>query len=114
MFFNFFENALNVGIKVPILPGVLPFSSAAQIERLTSRCQASLPQKLKRILEKYANDKISETKACHDYIVDMCDKLLTAGAVGLHIFTLNQTNRAEELISQLTRFYGNKSNNYII
>ena len=42
-FFDFMERAQGAGLNLPIIPGVLPILSAAQIRRFTSLCGAKNP-----------------------------------------------------------------------
>src|SRR5207237_6110768 len=44
------------GVKVPIVPGILPFLGAEQIRRFTTLCGSRLPQPIAKKLEQYAGD----------------------------------------------------------
>ena len=57
LFFDFRERCRIGDINVPIIPGVMPVINAAQIKRMVSICNASFPERFKRIIEKYEDNK---------------------------------------------------------
>ena len=56
-FFRFVEDARIAGIDVPITPGIMPCLSAKTINRMVTTCGARLPERFKRILDKYGEKK---------------------------------------------------------
>ena len=47
-FFRFRQRCEELGIGVPIIPGILPVTNLSQIQRITSLCKARLPDELRR------------------------------------------------------------------
>ena len=99
LFFNFVEKARQIGITVPILPGIMPINSVGQIKRITARCKASIPDKLMTQLNSMPDEDI--TSFGTEYSIKMCRELLAGGACGVHIFTLNRSNHAQKIITTL-------------
>jgi methylenetetrahydrofolate reductase (NADPH) len=89
------------GVRVPIIPGVLPFLGAAQIKRFTSLCGASLPDDLRRRIESLAHDDESVRQIGVEYCTEMCRKLLAAGAPGIHVYCLNRAASTSSLLENL-------------
>jgi len=84
-----------VGVKMPIIPGLMPISNAKQVIRMAAMSGATIPVELMRRLE-IASD--SESRAIGmAFSIELGQKLLDAGAPGLHIFTLNHSDAALEL-----------------
>lgn len=100
-YFEFVDRARAMGIKVPIIPGIMPITNAANVERMTVMCGATLPFKLAAELDRRRNDP----KAVHQlgvaYATSQCIDLLMGGAPGIHFYTLNRSTATTEIYSQL-------------
>jgi methylenetetrahydrofolate reductase (NADPH) len=89
------------GIRVPIVPGILPFLSTEQIKRFTSLCGAKLPDKLRSRLEAHAHDDEAVRKIGVEVCTDLCRQLLDHGVPGIHIYCLNRVPSAAEVLTNL-------------
>ena len=97
-FYRFMEKARKTGITIPVLPGVMPILSKAQIERMIFTCGASLPSAIIRILNRYENDPASLRKAGIDYAVAQIRDLWANGADGIHVYTMNRPQIATDIL----------------
>jgi methylenetetrahydrofolate reductase (NADPH) len=88
------------GVKVPIIPGILPFLGAEQIKRFTSLCGARLPQPIVRKLEKYGNDDESVRQLGVEVCTAVCERLLPRVA-GFHFYCLNRVQSCSEVVRNL-------------
>ena len=89
-YFRFVEDCEASGIVIPIVPGIMPISNFSQLARFSDACGAEIPRWLRIKLESYRDD-IASIRSCGlDVVTRLCDDLLTAGAPGLHFYTLNQ------------------------
>jgi methylenetetrahydrofolate reductase (NADPH) len=88
-------------VKVPIVPGVLPFLNAAQIERFTSMCGAKLPDQVKNRLDALRSDDEAVRRYGVEVATDLCRQLLAAGAPGLHFYCLNRALSCREVLQNL-------------
>ena len=90
VYFDFMERCENAGIKIPIVPGIMPITSYANTLRFCSGCGADLPRWVRLRLEELQDDK----PALHDFglsvVTRLCKTLLSNGAPGLHFYTINQ------------------------
>lgn len=101
-FFAFDDYMKNkLGVKVPIIPGVLPILSTRQIKRFCGICGAKLPDRVLSRLEELADDNA----ACRQYGIDlateMCDELIRYGVPGIHFYTLNRSHSTEAVLRNL-------------
>ncbi|NLK77680.1 MAG: methylenetetrahydrofolate reductase [NAD(P)H] [Clostridiales bacterium] len=101
MFYSFQEKAKLAGINVPIEAGIMPVINKAQIERMVNLCGASLPEKFRRIMDKYENDKEALFDAGMAYAVNQIVDLLAHDVDGIHIYTMNNTRVAEEICKRI-------------
>src|SRR5262249_34823439 len=78
------------GVKVPLVPGILPFLNAEQIKRFTSLCGAKLSPGLTQRIEALAHDDESVRRLGVEVCTEMCRQLMDHGVPGLHIYCLNR------------------------
>tara|TARA_R110001592_G_scaffold291131_2_gene560418 strand:- start:17751 stop:18632 length:882 start_codon:yes stop_codon:yes gene_type:complete len=89
-YFYFVERAEKMGIHIPIVPGIMPITNYSSLVRFSDMCGAEIPRWIKKQLEAYGDDTASIVAFGEQVVTDMCERLLTAGAPGLHFYTLNQ------------------------
>jgi methylenetetrahydrofolate reductase (NADPH) len=89
------------GVKVPIVPGILPFLNTEQIKRFASLCGAKLSADLCRQLEAFANDDESVRKLGVEVCTNICRQLLDHGVPGIHFYCLNRVPSCTEIMRNL-------------
>ena len=94
-FFDFMDRILKAGIKVPIIPGIMPIVNLRQVQKFTQMCGASVPDTIVGAMDARSHDDMMKIGV--DYAVRQCRQLLEAGVAGLHFYTLNH-NQATELV----------------
>ena len=96
-FFRFVEDAGIAGIDVPITPGIMPCLSAKTINRMVTTCGARLPERFKRILDKYGEKKEALFDAGLYYAISQIIDLIATGSDGVHIYTMNNPTAARRI-----------------
>ena len=89
-YFNFVDECDAMGLKVPIVPGIMPIGRFSQLARFSDACGAEIPRWIRKKLEGYGDDIASIRAFGLDVVTDLCDRLIASGAPGLHFYTLNQ------------------------
>jgi methylenetetrahydrofolate reductase (NADPH) len=87
------------GVKVPIVPGILPFLGAEQIRRFTTLCGAKLPRPIAQKLEQYGDDE-SVRQLGVEVCTAICERLLNRVA-GFHFYCLNRVQSCAEVVRNL-------------
>ena len=100
-YFEFREFLTRLGVTVPIVPGILPILTTAQINRFIALCGADLPATLVAELEKRGDDNEAVTRFGIEYATKQCEELLREGAPGLHFYTLNKSRSTTEVMKNL-------------
>ncbi len=90
-----------LGVKVPIVPGVIAILNAAQITRFTQLCGAKIPPELRAKLDLLAADDEAAAEFGVEYATRQCEALLRAGAPGLHFYTLNKARSTVQVLKNL-------------
>jgi methylenetetrahydrofolate reductase (NADH) len=100
-YWEFVERARACGIKVPIIPGIMPITNAASIERLTISCGTTLPFKLAAELDRRRSDPRAVNQLGVAHATSQCIDLLTGGAPGIHFYTLNRSSATKDIFTAL-------------
>jgi methylenetetrahydrofolate reductase (NADPH) len=89
------------GVRVPIIPGVLPFLGTEQIKRFTTLCGAKLSDDLRKKLEQFAHDDEAVRQLGVEVCTDICRRALAHGVAGLHFYCLNRVPSCREIVGKL-------------
>ncbi|MFI5398076.1 MAG: methylenetetrahydrofolate reductase [NAD(P)H] [Candidatus Binatia bacterium] len=100
-YFAFVGRARARGIRVPIIPGIMPVTNVAQIERFTSMCGARIPEELQDRLDRARDDEDAVRAIGIDHATAQCRELLDRGAPGIHFYTLNQSPATRAIFEHL-------------
>ncbi len=100
-YFRFMEDCAAMGIAIPVVPGIMPIYNFIQLSRFSAMCGAEIPRWMQRRLQDYGDDLASVRAFGLDVVTDLCDRLLSGGAPGLHIYTLNQAGATSTIWQRL-------------
>jgi methylenetetrahydrofolate reductase (NADPH) len=100
-FYQFRDRARAMGIKVPIIAGIMPILNVAQLKRFVSMCGAKIPHPLLLKLESQESDSEAVYSAGVDFAVAQCQNLLAAGVDGIHFYTLNKSKATVQICKNL-------------
>jgi len=91
-YFHFIDSCESAGLNIPIVPGIMPINKFSQLVRFSDTCGAEIPRWIRKKLEGYSDDSASIQAFGLDVVTDLCERLLKAGAPGLHFYTLNSAH----------------------
>ncbi len=103
-FYNFFEEARNNGISIPISAGIMPITSPKQIQTIVALSGASIPSALSAIFTKYSDNPDDFKKAGLEYAINQINSLLDYGVPGIHLFSLNKVDVSTAIFKDLLPF----------
>ncbi|MCW5625448.1 MAG: methylenetetrahydrofolate reductase [NAD(P)H] [Burkholderiales bacterium] len=89
-YYYFRDQCEAAGVRVPLVPGIMPITRFTQLARFSDACGAEIPRWIRRKLESFGDDTASIRAFGLDVITRLCDDLLANDAPGLHFYTLNQ------------------------
>ena len=100
-YFRFVDDAYQLGVDIPVVPGIMPITSSAQLLRFSDACGAEIPRWIRLRLQAYGDDIASIRAFGLEVVTDLCDQLRTAGVPGLHFYTMNQSGPTLEIVKNL-------------
>jgi methylenetetrahydrofolate reductase (NADPH) len=86
-----------LGVDKPVIPGIMPVTNVAQIERFAALSGAEVPAGLRHRLHGAAGDPAEVRRIGVSAATELCADLLAAGAPGLHFYTLNRSTATREI-----------------
>jgi len=95
------ERARALGVRVPIVPGILPILSLKQVKRITSMCGSTIPRDLVKLLEKAGDDPGAALEVGVRQAVNQAEELLRRGAPGIHFYVLNKSSHMVRIMERL-------------
>ncbi len=102
-FFAFRERARSAGIQVPIVPGIMPVTSHANIKRMASLCGARIPDALEDRLAAAGDDPDRTLEVGIAWATRQCRELWADGVPGFHFYTLNKSPATRRVYESLFR-----------
>lgn len=90
-----------LGVRKPVVPGIMPVTSLSQIQRMSQMSGAEFPDEL---CERFQglDDQPEKVRAIGvEQATQLCQDLLEAGAPGLHFYTLNRSTATREIYANL-------------
>ncbi|MCH7948891.1 MAG: methylenetetrahydrofolate reductase [NAD(P)H] [Candidatus Dadabacteria bacterium] len=101
-YFDFVKRVRDIGITVPIVPGIMPILSAKQIKRITTMCGTTIPEELKEKLDA----AIDNDDKARDIGIAQCIRqskdLLKQGVPGIHFYVLNKSRHMIRIMDALS------------
>ncbi|MEO6053161.1 MAG: methylenetetrahydrofolate reductase [NAD(P)H] [Chthoniobacterales bacterium] len=90
-----------LGDQPRVLPGILPVVDWDALQRFCKICGANIPPALAEHMAPFTGDKVAARKAGIAYTVTFCRQLLERGAPGIHLYALNRSTAAAEIVTAL-------------
>lgn len=90
------------GIDLPIIPGIMPVTSAKQIPRITKLSGCCLPPRFKSIADRFGDDTNAMTQAGIAYATDQIIDLFANGINHVHVYTMNKPEVAKKILENLS------------
>jgi methylenetetrahydrofolate reductase (NADPH) len=100
-YFELRDFLAGLGVTTPLVPGIIPILSAAQIKRFVALCGADLPKALVEELDRRGADDEAVAAFGIDYATRQAEELLREEAPGLHFYTLNKARSTTAILKNL-------------
>ena len=106
LLYNFLYKIREAGITVPIVPGIMPITSAKFVERSVKLSGSFVPQRFKSLVDKFGSDDEAMKQAGIAYATDQIIDLYANGITNVHVYSMNKIDVAEKIQSNLSKILG--------
>ena len=101
-YFDFVAACRSLGIKVPIVPGIMPIFSLKMMAHLAKLCGASISDNLRQRLAALPEGDIPALLNFGiDFAFEQCRELIGAGVPGLHFYTMDRSKSTAGVLARL-------------
>lgn len=100
--YNFLYRIREAGITVPVLPGIMPITSAAQMKRSQELSGTVFPRRFLSILDRFGDYPDAMMQAGIAYATDQIIDLLANGVKNIHIYSMNKPEVAVKIMENLS------------
>ena len=104
--YNFMYRLYRAGVSVPVVPGIMPVTSAAQIKRIISISGNELPQRFVRLVDRYGDNPLAMKQAGIAYATDQIIDLFANGITNVHVYSMNKPDVAAAIQRNLSDILG--------
>lgn len=103
--YNFMYKALKKGIDVPIVAGIMPITSKAQVKRSISLSGCMIPTRFQAIVDRFGDNPEAMKQAGIAYATEQIIDLIANGVNHVHIYTMNKPDTAGAILRNLSDIY---------
>ena len=100
-YLNFVDAVRKMGVDIPIVPGIMPIGSFSKLARFSDACGAEIPRWMRKTFESYGDDADAVRAFGLDVVTGLCERLLAAGAPGLHFYSMNASRATIDICKRL-------------
>ncbi|MCX8122999.1 MAG: methylenetetrahydrofolate reductase [NAD(P)H] [Spirochaetes bacterium] len=98
-FYTFMDKTAKAGITVPIIPGIMPLTNMAQLQKVTAMCNPDIPAQLLKELQRCTlPDDIC--KVGIEFTINQCRQLQSFGVPGFHFYPLNKSAAVVSILEE--------------
>ena len=101
--YNFLYRIREKGITVPVVPGIMPVTSAKQIKRIGFLSGTMLPQRFLAVVDRFGDDPEAMKQAGIAYATDQIIDLFANGVNHVHVYSMNKPEVAEAIMKNLSK-----------
>ena len=106
LLYNFLYKIREVGITVPIIPGIMPITNGNQVERAIKLSGSFIPQRFKALVDKFGTSPAAMKQAGIAYATDQIIDLFANGITNVHVYSMNKPDVAMAIQANLSDILG--------
>ena len=106
LFYNFMYKIREAGITVPVLPGIMPITNAAQVERAVRLSGSFIPRRFKALVDMFGSSPAAMKQAGIAYATDQIIDLFANNIRNVHVYSMNKPDVAAAIAANLSEILG--------
>jgi methylenetetrahydrofolate reductase (NADPH) len=91
------------GSTLPVIPGILPVTNVKQLNRMAELTGTPIPSTMLDALNRVSENPEDVQKLGVEIAIELCEKLIAAGAPGIHFYTMNTSTATREIFEEIKR-----------
>ncbi len=95
-YFNFMDLARSRGVRIPVIPGIMPITSSKRLTRVLELTEEKEPLELARALA--AKDLATSKEAGIDWAANLVSELVAGGVEAVHLYAFNEYRNVTEVL----------------
>ncbi len=108
LLYNFLYKLREAGVTVPVIPGIMPITSARQVERALKLSGSFMPRRFTSLVDRFGSDPAAMKQAGIIYATDQIIDLFANGIRHVHVYTMNKPDVAREIQRNLSAMLGSR------
>lgn len=100
-YYRFLDLCAKHNVDIPVIPGIMPITNAESLFRFSEKAGADIPRWLRYALADIGDETELITFGV-EVVTDLCERLLSMGAPGLHFYTLNRWGATSRICDNLS------------
>ena len=101
IFYNFLYRVKDIGINVPVVPGIMPVTTAKQLSRSVQLSGTAVPERFKAIVDRFGDDPVAMRQAGIVYATEQIIDLIANGVNHIHVYSMNKPDVASDILYNL-------------
>lgn len=101
IYYNFLYRIREKGIHIPVIAGIMPVTSAAQLTRSAAMSGTDVPQRFRNLVDHYGDNPAALQQAGIIYASEQIIDLIANGIRHIHIYTMNKPSVASAIMDNL-------------
>lgn len=106
IFYNFLYRVRDVGIEIPVIPGIMPITNARQLKRSVAMSGTEVPQRFRAIVDCFGENPEAMKQAGIVYATEQIIDLIANGVRHIHVYTMNKPEVARRIMDNLSEILG--------
>lgn len=106
LLYAFLYKIREAGINIPIIAGIMPITSAKQVERAIKLSGSFMPRRFKSLVDRFGSDPSAMKQAGIAYATDQIIDLYANNVKNVHVYTMNKPDVAEKIMKNLSDILG--------
>ncbi len=102
LLYHFLYRVRDIGIEVPVVAGIMPITSAKQVDRAIRLSGSMMPRRFRALVDRFGSDGAAMTQAGIAYATDQIIDLLANGVEHIHVYTMNKPAVAAKILENLS------------
>lgn len=95
-YFNFMDLARSSGVRIPVIPGIMPITSSKRLTRVLELTEEKEPSELARALA--STDLATSKEAGIDWAANLVSELVAGGVEAVHLYAFNEYRNVTEVL----------------